>query len=238
MSTDKKDDEGEKKGGGLWGALKGAIFEDDGKDEGDEPTPKPRPPATAAAPPPVAAAPPPIYAPPGAIPPDPANRAILEKDVKVAAAPALTALDATCESMVAAIPDEGTRIRAGLAVIKAQGHTYEQVVIDADECLQALDKKSAENQAAAQAAIQKKVGAREAALGEIDQSIAAKRAQIEQVQREIAELEARKVQETSAIAVDRQAIETKNASFNATLAAYRAEIEDKKRKILANGKGN
>lgn len=236
MTTKEKKDEGEDKGGGLFGGLKRMIFEDDGSDEGDKPAPAPKPTAAATAQPMTTAPPAPYVS--GAAAPDPAMRAILEKDVQVAAAPALTALDAMCGNLASVIPDEGQRIKAGLAAIKPQGHSYDAVLVDVDECLQALDKKSRENQDAVQAAIQQKVGVREAALGEMDKSIADKRAQIEQLQRDISELEGRKVQETSAIAVDRQKIESKNASFNATLAAYRAELEEKKRKITAYGKGN
>ena len=235
MSRQEKKDEGEDKGGGLFGGLKRMIFEDDGSDEGGTPAPAPKPTAAATAPP-MTAAPPAPYV--SAATPDPAIRAILEKDVQVAAAPALTALDAMCQNLADAIPDEGQRIRAGLAAIKPQGHSFDAVVTDVDECLQALDKKSRENEEAAQAAIQQKVGAREAALAEMDKSVADKRAQIEQLQRDIADLESRKVQETSAIAVDKQKIESKNASFNATLAAYRAELQAKKQKITAYGKGH
>jgi hypothetical protein len=238
MST--KESEKEEGGGGflsrLGKGIKDLVVEDDGSDEGEKPKPVPKPTAAATAQPMTAAPPAPYVS--GAAASDPAIRAILEKDVQVAAAPALTALDAMCGNLASVIPDEGQRIKAGLAAIKPQGHTFDAVVTDVDECLQALDKKSRENEEAAQAAIREKVGAREAALGEIDKSIADKRAQIEQLQRDITELEGRKVQETSAIAVDRQKIESKNASFNATVAAYRAELVEKKRKITAYGKGN
>jgi regulator of protease activity HflC (stomatin/prohibitin superfamily) len=236
MSTKQKEktDEGEGKGsGGIFGGLKNLLFEDDGKDEGDKPEPVPKASNGGHA---VSTAPPPPMISYGATAPDPAIRAILEKDVQAAAAPALTALDQMCTNLASAIPDEGMRIKAGLAAIQTQ-HTFAAVMTDVDECLQALDKKSSENATAVQAAIQKRVGAREAAIAEIDTSIAQKKAEIARLTSEIAETEGRKAAETAAIATERAEIDRTNAKFNATVAAFRADLEAKKQKIATYGKG-
>lgn len=236
MSTKAKTDEDEgKSGGGLIGGLKSLLFEDDGKDgDGDKPEPVPKPSNGGRS---VSTAPPPqptvSFGSAGA---DPKIRAILEKDVQVAAAPALTALDAMCTSLAGVIPDEGMRIKAGLAAIKAQ-HSFDAVLTDVDECLQALSAKEKQNAEAVQAAVQKRVGGREAAIAEIDKSAADKKAEIVRLQSEIAELESRKSSETAAIATERAEIDQTNAKFTATVAAFRADLEAKKQKIATYGKG-
>jgi hypothetical protein len=186
-------------------------------------------PAPAAKPSPAATAAPPAPQPSGlsgTALPDPKIRAILEKDVQVAAAPALTALDLMCSNLVAAIPDQGQRIKAGLAAIKSHDatHTLEAVLTDVDECLQALDKKSRENTESVQAAIQRRVGARESAIAEIEKSVAEKKAQIVRLNSEIADIEGRKASESAAIATERAEIDRTNASFNASVDAFRAEL--------------
>lgn len=214
---------------------KNLIMEDDpGKGDMPAPIQKTSPSVSAASPP---------ILPPAmnlGIAPDPKIRAILERDVQVAAAPALTALDQMCSSLASAIPEEGQRIKAGLAAIKAHqpAHTLDAVLTDVDECLQALDKKTRENTEAVQAAIQKRVGARETAIAEIEKSVAEKKAQIVRLTSEIAETESRKAAETAAIATERAEIDRTNASFSVTADAFRAELMAKKQKITTYGKGS
>jgi hypothetical protein len=235
MTTKPEEDDDE----GLFSKLKrgarGLIMEEDaGAADKPAPTQKPSPAATVAAPPL-----PPTAALSGVFPPDPKIRAILEKDVQIAAAPALTALDQMCSNLVTVLPEEGQRIKAGLAAIKSHNpaHTLDAVLTDVDECLVALDKKSRENTEAVQAAIQKRVGAREAAIAEIEKSVADKKAQIVRLNSEIAEIESRRASETAAIATERAEIDRTNASFAATADAFRAELVAKKQKITAFGKG-
>lgn len=221
-------DSEEKKGGGFFGAIKGALFDEEPE------KPKPAAPAAPARPAPqpgyVAPAVPPAYVPQGQVPADPEIRKVLEVDVQAAAKPAFSQFEAMSASMAPVIPDEFTRYRAVLAALTAQKVTLEDILVDVDECLQALDQKERENEQAAAAARKKSVGALEA-------SVAQKRERAAALKAEVAQLEAVAAQEEASIASESAHIEATQRSFATTVAQFRAELTAKKQQISRLGKG-
>jgi len=235
------DEKEEPDGEGLFSkmrrGLKGAIFTDDDEkpDKSAAPPPSNGKAAATLVVAPHAASPPTG----GGAAPDPAIRAVLDRDVQIAAAPALTAFDAMCQELADVIPDEGMRTKAALKSILKHDPTHDLAAVlkDVDECLEALDKKSREKQEAMKAAIESRVGKRQQALVDIATSAADKRAKIIALEKEIAELEVRKNSEAAAIETERAEIERTASSFDATVAAYRAELTAKRLKIVSQGKG-
>jgi hypothetical protein len=230
--ADNDDDKGEKKGGGLFGAIKGALFEESPDAPESKPAPAPQRPAPtpAYAPPPQGYAAPQAYVPPGQAPADPEIRKVLEVDVQAAAKPAFSQFETMSASMAPVIPDEFTRFRAVLAALTPQGVTLDAIIFDVDECLQALDKKEQEASKAAEAARKKHVGA-------LEQAVADKRQRIAALKAEMAQLEATAAHDEASIASESAHIESTQRSFTATVAQFRAELLAKKQQISRLGKG-
>lgn len=219
-------DSEEKKGGGIFGAIKGALF--------DEEPEKPKPAAPRAAPapaaPPQGYAAPQAYVPQGQVAADPEIRKVLEVDVQAAAKPAFSQFETMSASMAPVIPDEFTRFRAVLAALTPQGVTLDAIIFDVDECLEALDKKEQEAAKAAEAARKKHVGA-------LEHSVAEKRQRIAALKAEVAQLEATASHDEASIASESAHIESTQRSFAATVAQFRAELIAKKQQISRLGKG-
>lgn len=157
---------------------------------------------------------------------DPTIQKILEADIQEAARPAYTQFSITEQSMAAAVPDERTRMKAAAAVILAQGHTIDKVLIDVDECLEALDKKEKENSAASAQARERKIGSKQNQLASVNQTIAELRQRLETAENDAVKIQAE-------IAADEEQIKTTEAKFAATCRAYRQRLLDEKSKIAS-----
>lgn len=225
----------EKQGGFLSG-LKGLLFEEDGPKGPEKSGGEPVKSAKSTAPPRPAPAPSRPSAPKVS---DPRIREMLERDVHLAAQPAYSEFVKIEEGLRPIIPDEGTRIRAALASLTASKdneYDFEAVIFDVNECLEALDKKEAEAQAAAEEAVTKRVGQRERKVEDLGQQIQAKRTEMEGLERAIAKLEVERDREQQAISQDRHEIETTHARFADEVKLYRSELETALRNLNRHGK--
>ncbi len=204
--------EGEKSsGGGFFGAIKGALFEE---------TPGTAPVAAPVAAPVIAAAPPRIVA----AEVDPQVRAVLERDVGEAAKPAYSEFLLLSQSLAAVLPDESLRFKAVLAALASKGHTIQQVMIDIDESLAAVAKKEGEMQKAAAQARASRVGTKETEIARLKQEVINLQAEIEATAAEAAALQAE-------VTTEMTDIEATEARVAGTVAAYRRELTDLKNKI-------
>lgn len=219
-------DENEGSGGGLFGRLKGAIFEDSAEDTEAADRPKPAPAQRSAAP----AVPPTGHRVAQAGTTDPKIRAVLQRPVDEAAKPAYTAFQATMTNLSTVIPDEATRIKAAIATLP-QGLSLAQLVTDIDECLAAIAQKEGEATATAQRKRQEQVGRLEQELQGADGGIAQKREQIATLQREIAQLEATRSRLQGEIRTAGSGIDETLAAIAATAAEMRTELTGIRAKI-------
>jgi hypothetical protein len=216
-----------KKGGGIFGALKGLVLEEEEPKASDDAAETP---AAPAAPAPQGAHPAPARASvPSSVAADPKVRAVLEKAVHEAALPAYVAFQGVIANLTM-IPDERTRIQAALGAVKAQGHDLDAVLKDIDESLEAIDAKEREVQQAAAKAIKERVGARE-------EDANGKAAQAVELRKQADALEAEVREERAQIATDRASIDETQRTFAATASGFRAELQQMKQKISMQGKG-
>jgi predicted nucleic acid-binding Zn-ribbon protein len=208
------------KSSGFLKGLKGLVFED----APEQSTTK------SAAPPPPAPVVLQQVTPAVAAAVDPEVRKVLDRDVGEAAKPAYSEFTSLSQSMAAVLTDERVRFQAVLAALASKGHTVEQVLIDIDECNQALDKKEAEAAKAAAQARATRVGAREAEIANVNKRIGELTVAMTDLQAQKEKLEG----EVASEVADLQAAEGR---FSGTVAAYRAELSALKTKIqtLMNG---
>lgn len=205
----------------LWGSLKGLVLEE---------VPDTAPAATPA-PAPVAAPPPPSHASggPAMVPRlqtvDPAVRKLLERDVNEAAKPAYSEFVKLQDSLAPVLPDESTRFKAVLAALTPNGHSVDQVLVDIDECFQALDKKEADAAAAAAKMREQRVGSRQTEVEKLT-------AQIEDLKAQIAKHEVARERLQAEIHSEVADLEQREAEFAAAIHAYRSELTERKNKIL------
>ncbi len=213
--------------GSIGSALKSAVFEE----VPDAPPSAQVAPQRAAAPPPVVVKRPVVtVAPAAAAAIDPEVRKLLDRDVQLAAHPAYTEFIKISDSLAAILPDEELRIKAALAAIKANGMTTENILVDIEECFAALDKKTADVAKAAAKERTDRVGGRENELKRINETL-------DKLTAQIAELEAQKDKLADEIVAETDQIEQAELRFEATVDAYRAELTDKKNKILNSSQG-
>ncbi len=160
---------------------------------------------------------------------DPAIRKLLEQEIQVAAHPAYSQFLTISNSMAAVIADDTTRFRATLAALAPQKVSVTDILLDVDECIQALDKKEREAAAASAKTRQTRIGAKESEL----KTALANRARLEQelakCHQDCARLEAEISEETRKIA-------DTEAQFAAAIATYRKELNERKSQISSLGK--
>lgn len=155
---------------------------------------------------------------------DPKIRTLLEKDINEAALPAFSEFTIASTAMADVIVDERTRFQAAMKTVIARGLTREQVLIDIDECLQALDKKEQENKDGADKAREQKVGVKTNKLASVNTELDALRDQIVSK-----ELDRDRLQEE--IEKETNSIEQTELAFTSTLSQYRQDLLDRKQKI-------
>lgn len=219
MSEDKSD------GGGLFGGLKRALFEETAETpETDEAAPAARRPAATA---PVVST---VHrtVPTGTS--DPKIRAVLQKPVDEAAKPAYTAFLVTMENLKGVIPDEMTRIKAAIATLPA-GTSLAQLVVDIDECLAAISQKEGEAAQAAQRKRSNDVGGLEQQLQSQIAGVAQKREQIAALQREISQSDAVESRLRAEISTASTDIDNTLGAIAATAAEMRNELTQIRTKI-------
>lgn len=161
---------------------------------------------------------------------DPQIRKVLERDVGEAAKPAYSQFLVLQEGMTAVLPNEQLRFQAVLAALGSQGHSIKQVLVDIDECFQALDRKEAEAHKAA-------ADARASRVGTKQEQIVSQTKEIEGLKAKIAEIEVARARLQGEVEAEVRDIESAESRFMATSLSYRQELTDKKAKITALNNG-
>ena len=155
---------------------------------------------------------------------DPKIRQMLEAQIDLAAQPAYSEFITAADSLASILPDENTRYRAALETISSKGHTVDKVLFDVDECLEALDKKEKENAAALASAREKKIGTREAQLAQLG-------LQAIELTAQLTALELNRQRIAEEIRTEESGLLETNVKFQATVKAYRVELQNRRSKI-------
>lgn len=153
-------------------------------------------------------------------------RAILDKDVEVAAKPAYSEFAAVARSMEGAVPDETQRMKAALAIISSKGMDADAVIFDIDECVAKLKEKSV----AAQKAVEQ---AKNSAVTPRQKEIQTLRTEGDRITHRLAEITLRETLLAKEIEEETALIDKNAEELAVAVESYLAELLDRKEKIAA-----
>lgn len=157
---------------------------------------------------------------------DPKIRAVLDKDVEVAAKPAYSEFASIAKSMEAAVPDENQRLTAALSVVKAKGHDTKDVLFDIDECLAKLDEKE-------KAAAKTVDAAKAQVIGPRQKELAALESEAEKLGERLSQIRARSTVLEEEIQKETEVIEQNAEDLSRAITDYKEELFERKEKIAS-----
>lgn len=203
---------------GFLGVLKGLIGEDDGVSSAATPVPS----VTIPTRPNVAV---PAY-PMASATVNPDVRARLEKSLESAAAPALSALQASMLKLEKAVPDYSARLGAALALLDGAS-SPKQVLVDIGEALDALQVQERKALDSAQSARQTQVGGIESKLAGNEAKVKDLEAEAQRIRAESSALLIEKERASAAIEATLGAITGTAAQIRNELMALKISVEQK-----------
>jgi predicted RNase H-like nuclease (RuvC/YqgF family) len=161
---------------------------------------------------------------------DPEIRARLEKAIEPAAQPALSALRASMKKLEKAVTDPSSRLSAALALLDGAS-TPQQVLIDIQEALEALQGQEKKALDGAQAARQSQVGG-------IDTRIASNESRLTALAQEAEQLRAENAKLTGERATIAAKIDATLSAITGTAAQIRSELTTLQQSVEQKGMGN
>lgn len=153
--------------------------------------------------------------------------------------PLYTELNDTVAMLAEDIPNVASRYKAAIKILAKRGATTVQIVTAFDSCIQTVEKKAQEFQAAAAKKIEEKIGGRKNQIQTIESNITAinnqiqnLNAQIVGLQSQIATFNSNRDQLSSEIVKEESSIKLKQERLTAVYNQFHSDLDKQKQALL------
>lgn len=174
------------------------------------------------------------------------NTAEIDESIKakfnealVNASPLYTELNDTVAMLAEDIPNISSRYKAAIKILGKRGATTATIISAFDSCLQVIDKRRTEFQAAAEKKLQEKVGGRQIEINGCDNVIKTNEsniqtltAQIESLKGQIESISANKIKLQNEIAIEEQSIKLKQSRLEVVYKQLFDDFNTQKQNLL------